>query len=180
MRIDNVPPSLPQRAQGMIDRKNRVLALKLWIRVKKEWSFCAYAPAGKHPLNAIRTISHADGQTLLMAMCSDASQIPREAAERNALVQDALRRFVADIEVVDSLAYDWVNDPYSKGAWMMHRPGSMTVTAPALRRLDGRIHFAGSDIASLYPGSVEGAMQSGDTTARDVLMALKSELRSQI
>lgn len=165
-----ITPELPAPVRTMIDQKNPVMASKLWVRVKGEIEpFTASAPAGKHPINAARTECRHDGDTLIMCIVSDAAVI---CAEDREAVQTALRAFVPDIEVVDTACHSWVADEFSKGGWMMHRPGNLTTAVPMIREPHGRIHFAGSDVAAMEPGSIEGAMQSGAVTARNISAAL--------
>jgi monoamine oxidase len=151
-----IPPGLPHPVSTMIQQKNPVMASKIWARVRGEIEgFTAFAPVGKHPINAARTERYHDGDTFIMCICSDAAAI--RADDRGA-VQAALRRFVPGIEVVGTASHSWAADEFSKGGWMMHRPGHMTGGAAQIREGQGRIRFAGSDIASLDVGAIEGAM----------------------
>ncbi|RJE25247.1 hypothetical protein PHISCL_02397 [Aspergillus sclerotialis] len=161
-----ITPPLPPAVRTMIDQKNPVMAGKLWVLAKGEIPhFSAYAPAGKHPLNVIRTERYHKGDTFIVCMVSDAAAIsPNDLGA----IQTALRKFVPDIKVVNAAWHNWCADEFSKGGWMIHRPGHMTVTLPHIWRPHGRIYFAGSDIAALNLGSIEGAMQSGAAAARDV------------
>jgi monoamine oxidase len=106
-------------------------------------------------------------------MISDATAV--RVDDRDA-VQAALQKFVPDIQVVDTTGHDWTVDEFSKGGWMMHRPGNLTCAAPQMRKLHGRVRFAGSDIASVEPGSIEGAMESGAAAAQEVA-ALLNKMR---
>lgn len=90
-------------------------------------------------------------------------------------MQYALQKYVPDFEVVDTVGYDWVGDPFSKGGWMMGRPGQFTTTTPSLRKLHGRTYFAGADIAEMEPGSIDGTVGSGAIVSRDVATALGRE-----
>ncbi|KAK6811478.1 hypothetical protein RU639_012673 [Aspergillus parasiticus] len=165
-----ITPRLPDMARSMIARKNPTMAGKLWIRVRGEIQpFSIYAPAGKYPLNAARTEKYLDGDTLVLCMCSDDASI---CCEDRLGVQAALRRFIPSIEVVDFAYHSWVGDEFSKGGWMMNRPGFFTTGAPELRQPHGNIHFAGSDISASEPGSIEGALSSGAQAARDVFIKL--------
>lgn len=56
----------------------------------------------------------------------------------------------------------------------MHRPGHLTGAAVQIRKPHGCVHFAGSDIASMDAGSIEGAMESGASAARNVSASLGS------
>lgn len=163
-------PSLPTSVRTMIDEKNPVLAAKIWVRVKGEIEpFTAVAPLGRNPINAARLERQHDGDSFIMCLCSDASAIdPADVAA----VQDALRIFVPDIEVLETASHDWTGDEFSRGAWMMHRPGALTGPAVELRKPHGRINFAGGDIATTEPGSIEGALETGVSAARRTAVAL--------
>lgn len=168
-----IKPDLPPLARSLVDQGNPVMAIKIWALVRGHIApFQATAPAGKHPISAARVEKRWGDNTLILCMCADATAIC--AADR-AGVQAALRKFVPDIEVVDALGYDWVGDEFSKGAWMMGRPGQFTTSAPAIREVHGRIYFAGSDVAAMEPGSIDGAIGSGSVVARDVAAALDCE-----
>jgi hypothetical protein len=157
----------------MAAERNPVMASKIWARVRGQIEpFTGLAPAGKHPLNAVRTERYHDGDTFIMCICSDAASI--RADDRKA-VQIALRKFIPGIEVVDTASYSWAEDEFSKGGWMMHRPGHITSGAVQLRQGHGCIRFCGSDIAALETGAIEGAMQSAATAARDTAAALSVE-----
>ncbi|KAB8262275.1 hypothetical protein BDV32DRAFT_157408 [Aspergillus pseudonomiae] len=165
-----IEPELPAPVQSLIDSKNPVMASKIYVRVKGTIEpFNAFAPAGKSPINAARVESRYEGDTLIMCICSDAAAIQ---ANDHAAVQDALRKFVPDIEVVDTASHDWGTDEFSQGGWGWYRPGKLTGAAPLMRQPHGRIFFAGSDIASLGAGFIEGAMQTGVVAAREVASAL--------
>lgn len=165
-----VTPELSRPIRTMISQKNPVMGGKIWIRIKGEIEpFGALAPIGKFPINAFRTEFYYKGDTVIMGICSVASAIQ---PEDKTAVQAALRQFIPDVEVVDTACHSWVGDEFSKGAWMMHRPGHFTGAASQLRQTQGRICFAGSDISSIEPGSIEGAMESGARAARDVAAGL--------
>ncbi|WP_231995847.1 FAD-dependent oxidoreductase [Mycobacterium sp. 852002-51163_SCH5372311] len=74
--------------------------------------------------------------------------------------------------MLETACHDWVSDEFSKGGFMLHRPGHFTNGARQLRRAHGRIHFAGSDIAGVEAGAIEGAMDTGAHAARNVATAL--------
>ncbi|KJJ35240.1 amine oxidase [Aspergillus flavus AF70] len=170
--LDNITikPELPAPVQNMIDSKNPVMASKIYVRAKGTIEpFNAFAPAGKNPINAARVESRYEGDTLIMCICSDAAAIQ---ANDHEAVQEALRKFVPEIEVVDTASHDWGTDEFSQGGWGWYRPGNLTGAAPLMRQRHGRIFFAGSDIASLGAGFIEGAMQTGVIAAREVATAL--------
>ncbi len=61
----------------------------------------------------------------------------------------------------------WDNEQWSRGAYAWFRPGEMSSLLPHIASPEGRIHFAG-DHTSTSPGWMNGALQSGNRTAREV------------
>lgn len=165
-----IKPELPTAVSEMIQQRNPIKGGKIWIRVKgKIEPFNGVAPVGKSSINAFRTERRYKGDTLIMGICSDASDFRLDDLDA---VQTVLRQFIPNIEVVDTAYHDWLTDKFSQGGWMMHRPGNLTNAAPQMREPHGRIQFAGGDIAILSPGSIDGAMHSGMLAARQVNASL--------
>ncbi|KAJ5767754.1 monoamine oxidase [Penicillium manginii] len=167
-----ITPDIPPRVRQMIDQKNPVMGGKIWARVKGEIQpFSGFASVSKSPINVARVESRYNGDTLILCMCSDVRTI---CADDREAVQAALREFVPDIQVIDTASHNWVTDEFSKGAWMMHRPGHLTQGALQMRQPHGRVHFAGGDIALPVVTSIDGAMGTGAAAARDVASGLAS------
>lgn len=76
-------------------------------------------------------------------------------------IEAALRKVLPEATLVDVRAHDWGNDPGSRGAWALRRPGQLTAQLPRIQDPFGRLVFATSDIASGWIGFVEGAFESG-------------------
>ena len=69
--------------------------------------------------------------------------------------------------------YPWDNDPIARGAPIgFTPPGVLLSFGRALRRPAGRIHWAGTETATIWNGYMDGAVQSGERAAREVLAAL--------
>jgi len=51
-------------------------------------------------------------------------------------------------------------------------PGVLTALGAPLREATGRVHWAGTETADEWTGYMEGAVQSGERAAREVLAAL--------
>jgi len=62
-------------------------------------------------------------------------------------------------------------DPFGAGDWIFWRPGQVTRFGRLLRDNHGNIHFAGEHTAVMERG-MEGAMESGERAAIDVLQRL--------
>jgi monoamine oxidase len=65
-------------------------------------------------------------------------------------------------------AMRWVLEPWSRGAFAVFHPGQMTSMMPDIARPEGRVHFAGEHTSS-WMGWMEGALQSGERAAREIL-----------
>lgn len=86
----------------------------------------------------------------------------------------AFQKYVPDVDITDVYGYDWNLDPYSKGTWCMYPPGMLTTSLAELQRPEGAIHFAGSDIANGWRGFIDGAIETGLSSARAVLQQLNA------
>jgi monoamine oxidase len=105
----------------------------------------------------------ADGQ-LFMGFSSQQRVDLADAAAAS----DAVRAHIPDAEVVWTGGHDWVTDPYAKGTWLSVPPTWFSDgTFDALREPEGRLLFAGSDIAAEGAGWIEGAVGSGREAAAD-------------
>jgi monoamine oxidase len=67
----------------------------------------------------------------------------------------------------------WVDHPALGGGYAAHlAPGVAAGAEEALTGLDGPLAFAGTDLAPVFPGFVEGALASGEAAAARVLARL--------
>lgn len=68
--------------------------------------------------------------------------------------------------------FDWSAEPWTGGCPVaISGPGTMLGYAPALRAPAGRVHWAGTETASEWCGYMEGALQSAERAAAEVLAA---------
>jgi monoamine oxidase len=92
-------------------------------------------------------------------------QDPIDLADHDAVVR-AVHAHLPDATVLATDGHDWVNDPFSKGTWLSVPPTWFRDgTFEALEVPEGRLAFAGSDIASEGAGWIEGAIASGSAAA---------------
>ena len=67
----------------------------------------------------------------------------------------------------------WADDEWSRGCYGCHMPtGAWTNYGPALREPIGPLHWAGAEHATVWNGYMDGAVGSGQETAREVLARL--------
>jgi monoamine oxidase len=66
------------------------------------------------------------------------------------------------------IVYRWELDAWSRGGFAVFHPGQMTAMMPDIARAEDRLHFAGEH-TSHWMGWMEGALESGERAAREVL-----------
>jgi monoamine oxidase len=67
---------------------------------------------------------------------------------------------------------DWSEEEWTRGCYGAHfPPGVWTQYGPALRAPVGRVHWAGAETATVWSGYMDGAVQSGERAAAEVLRA---------
>jgi monoamine oxidase len=68
---------------------------------------------------------------------------------------------------------DWSAEPWSRGCPVaVMAPGALTTGGTTLRQPVGRVHFAGTETAVEWTGYLEGALESGERAAREVVRGL--------
>ena len=76
-------------------------------------------------------------------------------------LQTSLDEILPGYEALEATAHDWLADEFSRGTWAIHRPGWYEHHHAAMRRVDGRVLLAGSDLADGWAGFIDGAIESG-------------------
>jgi monoamine oxidase len=113
----------------------------------------------KHPFGYLDTeIVRADGSQILIGFGYDAATC--DAADLPG-VQRAMDEIMPGTRVLDATAHDWLADEFSRGTWAIHRPGWYTHHHAEMRRAEGRVLLAGSDVANGWAGFIDGAIESG-------------------
>ena len=70
---------------------------------------------------------------------------------------------------IEFLQLDWSAERWSGGCYGAHlAPGVLTGFGPGLREPCGRIHWAGTETATVWAGYMEGAVRSGERAAAEV------------
>ncbi|MEX2254082.1 MAG: flavin monoamine oxidase family protein, partial [Acidimicrobiia bacterium] len=71
---------------------------------------------------------------------------------------------------VEYLERDWTAEEWTRGCYAaLFTPGTWTQLGPALRAPVGRIHWAGTETATVWCGYMDGAVQSGERVATEIL-----------
>lgn len=77
-------------------------------------------------------------------------------------------------EPLDYAEQTWSEEDWSGGGPTSNfGPGGWTECGPALREPSGRVHWAGTETATVWSGYMEGALQAGERVAAELLGAKK-------
>ena len=95
-------------------------------------------------------------------------------ARRCAVIDSLVAAFGAQAaEPLDYVDQDWIADPWSRGCYTgVPTPGTLSRLGPALREPCGAVHWAGTETAEAWCGYIEGALNSGERAAAEVLEAM--------
>jgi monoamine oxidase len=95
-----------------------------------------------------------------------------DPTERRKAVLDALaarlgRRALTPVDFVETA---WSEEQWSRGCSMAHlRLGVLTRHGHVIREPFGRIHWAGTETATISHGAIDGAVRSGERAAAEIL-----------
>jgi len=162
-------PALPSAVQDAVKLGQAALGTKVWIKAKGPLEpFVAFGKADWE-LNFFQAdVETPDGDRLIIAFGPDQSKI--DPLDKDA-VAAVLHRLRPDIEVVDVQAHDWVNDEFAQQTWSMHKPGFLSKSLAAIQKTDGKLIHAGTDFANGWSAFIDGAIETGLTSARTILGA---------
>eukprot|EP01132_Coremiostelium_polycephalum_P006642 gene6642-8218_t len=103
----------------------------------------------------------------------------RTEEERKQQVVDLLVKNFGDDRFKHPTHYmdkNWMAEEYSLGGYTgLCGPNIISKCGKSLRDPIGKIHFAGTETATIWPGYMEGALQSGERTSQEVLYRLENE-----
>jgi monoamine oxidase len=96
---------------------------------------------------------------------------------RRAVLAEFVRFFgPAAANPVEFVEKNWLEEPWSRGCYVgVMAPGTMTAWGGALREPCGRIHWAGTETATKWMGYIDGAIESGERAAQEVLTRAKAK-----
>jgi pseudooxynicotine oxidase len=133
--------------------------IKVMLRVRGDATAINAIRPG-HPFGYLASERVDDGTQLLIGFGPDAERCDIEDV---AGLQRQLDAILPGYELLDATAHDWLADEFSQGTWAIHRPDWYGEHHAAMRRPEGRVLLAGSDIANGWAGFIDGAIESGLT-----------------
>ncbi len=151
-------PGLPEDKRAAIALGQASRGIKLMVRARGEATRQNAIRPG-HPFGYLDSEElDGDGTQLMIGFGPDAAGC--DPGDLPAL-QRRFEEILPGYEVLDATAHDWLADEFSRGTWAIHRPGWYEHHHAAMQRPEGRLIFAGSDIADGWAGFIDGAIESG-------------------
>jgi monoamine oxidase len=158
--LGDVPfdPPLADRKLAAARERHAGHGSKVWALVREApASFFGLGWRGGSGFDFVGTEAILEDSALLVCFSPD----PSLAHASHDEVEVAIRAFLPAAELLEYTAHDWADDPYARGTWNAFRPGQIMNYETALRAGEGRLVFAGSHTALLWPGFIDGAVESG-------------------
>lgn len=116
---------------------------------------------------------HGQGATLSAFAFGDQARALNalDDAEREAMLRSGLVEIFGDAasDTLSLDAHSWLEDPWSNGGYAaMLGPTAWRRCRPTQTERWGRIHWAGTEYASVFNGYLEGAVRSGYAAAKEI------------
>ena len=151
-------PELPEDKQQAIALGQASRGIKVMIHARGE-SIIQNSIRPGHPFGYLDSEElFADGTQLMIGFGMDSEGC--DPSDR-AGMQQSLDETLPGYEVMAASAHNWVADEFSRGTWAIHRPGWYEHHHGAMRRPEGNLLLAGSDLANGWSGFIDGAIESG-------------------
>lgn len=164
-------PDLPEPMRKVADEKTNSTGFKIWIKIEGHHNFIATAPTGSPIAMTKAEYFLDDNTTILVGFGPDHEAID---LHDKAQVQSVLDQWGLGVKVLDSDGHDWTADKWSGQTWATIKTGQFTDGWHHFHNTTSRMYFAGADIAKGWNGVVvDGALETGITTARRVLNELR-------
>jgi monoamine oxidase len=159
IKLEPARPEFNQIAKnGVISR-----GLKVICRIRGDRApYMAFAPEG-NPLVLVQYDRSIDGDHIAVGFGPDATALDATSPEA---VQEVLRGWLPDVEVVEVANHNWATDDMFRGTWAVPAPGQLRAQLDAVAAR-GRVLLAGADLASGSYALIDGAISTGVRAGRD-------------
>ena len=138
--------------------------LKVVCRIRGDRTpYMAFAPEG-NPLVIVQYDRSIDGDHIAVGFGPDATALDATSVEA---VQDVLRGWLPDVEVIEVANHNWTTDEMFLGTWAVPAPGQLRAQIDAVTSRNGRVMLAGADLALGSYALIDGAINTGIRAGRD-------------
>lgn len=184
-RIDYDPP-LPARRDQLIQHMPQGSVIKFHVLYDEPWwraeGLSGMVLCPDEPIGVTFDCTPPEGSPGLLTGFFEGphavAHAEASAEQRRQVVLDVLARTLGERArgAVDYVDRDWSAEAWTRGCYGAHLPpGALTVFGPALRQPCGRLHWAGTETAERWTGYIDGAIDSGQRVAAEVLAALAAD-----
>ena len=172
-------PALPQDRQRSLGRTVPGDVIKVGLAYRERWwaqrGFSGQISSEDGPFQHVMDGSSGDGARLVaFASAARAARLRHVGA---ASAAERLREVVDDVfgagpEPVASFSRDWTVEAFSLGGYAANRGvGGHALEGDPLSDPHHRVHFAGTETAGHWRSYMEGALESAERAAQEVLAA---------
>lgn len=144
----------------------------------RERGFSGEAVFDRGPISVLfDNTSHDGAQAALLAfIVGDPARtwsLRPAVARRETVLRLVARLFGADAgHPTDYIEVDWSTEPWSRGCPVgVLGAGAMRVAGAAMQAPTGRIHWAGTETATVWTGYMEGALQAAERAVGEIVDA---------
>ncbi len=143
------------------------LGVKVWAKLGGGFPSVFSAAPDRFPLSFVETFtSTPDGGTVVLAFGPSAAALSPSSDPEP--VAQAIEDMLPGARVEEVGGHDWARDPFARETWATYSPGTWLRWLPELERMEGRIAFAGSDIARGWISYMDGAIETGLRACREI------------
>jgi monoamine oxidase len=142
------------------------LGVKIWAKLAGGFASAFSAAPDRFPLSFVETFAPTpDGGTVVVGFGPSAAALPPSDPQS---VAKAIEEMIPGAHVEEVGGHDWVGDPFAGETWATYSPGTWLRWVPELERVEGRVAFAGSDIARGWGSYMDGAIETGLRAGREI------------
>jgi monoamine oxidase len=159
-------PGLSEMKQEATAEGLASLGIKVWAKLAGGFHSVFAAAPDRFPLSFVKTFgSTPDGGTVVLGFGPSAEALSPSDPDS---VAGAIEDVLPGARVEEIGGHDWVQDPFARETWATYAPGTWLRWLPELELVEGRIAFAGSDIARGSGSYVDGAIETGLRAGREI------------
>ena len=159
-------PALSTQKQALTNQELSGKGGKIYVALQGKFKDSRWSAIGG-PILSVLPHTIDDDRSVIVVFTNPS--LPFDEITKASL-QREINRFDDSYEVLDFTHHDWTKDPYALGTWGNFRPGQFTQYFQDALEPEGRLFFAGADIALGWRGFFDGALESGIRAARQCFL----------